>query len=200
MSEVFWATYAVLWLFVVVLVILVLLLYRQFGLMLMPGVRRANLAGLDIDAVAPPISLEFRDNGRAPILSWSAPELGEGHVAWVALFGNANCSVCKRLWQKDDLAELARSWPSAEWLWIDSRWRPTESPFGWTVAVSEAGFAADVMDVPVFPYVYVIKPGGAVLAKGLVNSAHDLNLVAREGLRRAKGMKETAPVGGDARA
>jgi hypothetical protein len=43
MSSLFWVTYIVLWILVVALVLMVVLLYRQFGLMLMPGRRRMSL-------------------------------------------------------------------------------------------------------------------------------------------------------------
>ena len=39
MSGFFWATYVILWIFVVLLTLMVLLLYRQFGLSWMSGQR-----------------------------------------------------------------------------------------------------------------------------------------------------------------
>lgn len=45
MSPVFWTTYGLLWTILAVLAVLVILLYRQFGVMIMPGPQRINSGG-----------------------------------------------------------------------------------------------------------------------------------------------------------
>jgi hypothetical protein len=57
MNVAFWFSYAVLWIIVIMLSLLVLLLYRQFGLTYMSGQRRINMQGLDVGARAPSFSL-----------------------------------------------------------------------------------------------------------------------------------------------
>ncbi len=74
MDSAFWLSYATLWLFVVVTMLMVLLLYRQFGLMLMPGRQRLELGGLDIGSVAPILPVEFPNRRDAPLLSGSGWE------------------------------------------------------------------------------------------------------------------------------
>jgi hypothetical protein len=62
MTLVFWITYGVLWIILALVAILVILLYRQFGLLLMPGGRRISYGGLDIDASVPVLPLSFDDS------------------------------------------------------------------------------------------------------------------------------------------
>lgn len=181
MKALFWSSYAILWLLVIVLAGGVLLLYRQFGLMLMPGSRRADLAGLDVGAKAPPLALDFLQNGRAPVLDWDGSESGSPRAGWVVVFANPGCSICRGLWDAaSDLGTLAHKWPALEFVWIDGRPREGDPPQGWTVAVSEDQRASEAMDVPVFPFVYAIEPGGIVSAKRLVNEPEHLSLLVDE--------------------
>jgi hypothetical protein len=67
---------SLLWVAVIVLTVLVLLLYRQFGLAYMSGRTRAGLQGLDLGARARPVALTALD-GTARDIDWSsAPVLG----------------------------------------------------------------------------------------------------------------------------
>jgi len=62
---------SLLWVAVIVLTVLVLLLYRQFGLAYMSGRTRAALQGLDLGARARPVALTALD-GTARDIDWSA--------------------------------------------------------------------------------------------------------------------------------
>ncbi len=51
-------SYLALWAIVIALTLLVLLMYRQFGLLIMPGRLRASLAGLDTGAHVPTLAFD----------------------------------------------------------------------------------------------------------------------------------------------
>lgn len=191
MSSFFWITYAVQWLFIVVLVVMVLLLYRQFGLMLMSGSGRANLGGLDIGKPAPALPLQMIDEPGTPVFTWNGSEDG-AHPNRIVLLANPQCPICEGLWSAPDLERLATARGDLQWLWIDSRSRSAPRPTGWSFAISEDNSAADAMDVPVFPFAYAIDSDGIIAAKRLVNTADDLDLLAQEAFPsgdQPKGMK-----------
>lgn len=189
MKTLFWTSYGVLWVLAVLLVVAVLLIYRQFGLMLIPGSRRADLAGLDIGAKAPPLALDFFQDARPSVLTWDPSELKKSQAGWVVLFASPTCSICESIWKGGHaLREVASSWPDVEFIWIDARWRASEPPRGWLMAVSEDHLASDAMDVPVFPFAYAITAGGEVAAKRLVNEPEHLGLLAGEAFGRNRGI------------
>lgn len=179
MPRFFWFTYAVLWALVVALLVMVLLLYRQFGLMFIPGRRRVELGGLDIGAQAPRLAVDLMRSSGPLVLTWDAPERGPPTSGWIAIFASPHCPICRRLWTEGELEGVAAEWPSVEFVWIDSE-VPAEGepPAGWTAAVSPDESANTLMDVPVFPFAYAIVPGGTLRAKGLVNEAADLKRIA----------------------
>jgi len=191
MKALFWTSYGMLWVLIVLLVIGVLLIYRQFGLMLIPGSRRADLAGLDIGAKAPPLALDFLEEARASVLSWDGTELKSSKIGWVILFASPTCSICEGLWNAgESLGELATSWPRIEFIWVDGRWRATDPPAGWLMAVNEDHVASGAMEVPVFPFAYAIGAGGSIVAKRLVNEPEHLGLLADEAFGRNQGITE----------
>jgi hypothetical protein len=180
MNSLFWTSYAALWVLVAILVVMVLLLYRQFGLMLIPGRQRADLAGLDIGATAPPLELDFPMGDGPPVLAWRSADLHQAQLGWLALFANPQCPICERLWEAKPLRKLADAWPNVEFIWIDAHPRLDAPPTGWSLAVSENQAASKVMEVPVFPFAYAIKPGGIIAGKRLVNEPEYLDLLLED--------------------
>ncbi len=90
MSNVWIISMSLLWLAVIVLTVLVLLLYRQFGLAYMSGRAKAGLQGLDLGARARPVALTALD-GTGYAIDWSAaPQDG----ATVLLFAQPSCPIC----------------------------------------------------------------------------------------------------------
>ena len=70
---------SLLWFAVIVLTVLVLLLYRQFGLAYMSGRARAAMQGLDLGARARPVALTGLD-GSAHDIDWSAATVPDAPV------------------------------------------------------------------------------------------------------------------------
>lgn len=177
MSEAFWASYALLWVLVAVLTLLVLLLYRQFGLMFMPNKERLALAGRDLGSRAPDFELLAVD-GAALHLSWGVT--GGGPQPRFLLFAAPTCPLCARVWNA--VETLALEWPMVEFVWIDGDGPGVgeehdargSAPAGWLVTQSPGEAAHSAMSVPGFPYGYTIAADGRVLAKGLVNDRSDV--------------------------
>lgn len=101
MKGVFATSYLVLWMVVAILAILVVLLYRQIGLILMPGRQRISLSGLDLGAVAPALDVRFVNRQRSPAIDWR-PHQGESALSgWAVLFATRGASdmqgfTCRR--------------------------------------------------------------------------------------------------------
>lgn len=176
MSTLFLITYVVLWIITAALVVLVVLLYRQFGLMVMPGGRRVNLGGLDIGARAPSLLLRL-ENRQELVYDWR----GTGYADWpydatCAVFGVPMCPICDSLVQEDaNLELLATRHPSTQFLWVDSADAPRHAlPANWVAASSAKSEAHRAMDIPNTPFMYVVATDGRILAKGLVNQISDI--------------------------
>lgn len=157
-----------LWLLVAVLVILVLLLYRQFGLIMMPASGRAALRGLDVGSSVPKINGSVTSTGGSPVDLDGA--LRGGLALLVA--ASPNCPVCERIW-----GELSR-WPFepglATLVWIDGDGASRGSHLpGWLVCSSTGEAAHALLQVPVVPFFYLISKG-AIMDKGLATGTAEL--------------------------
>jgi hypothetical protein len=178
MSSLFWTAFGVQWLLLVILFVLVILLYRQFGLMIMPGSQRVGYGGLDVGARAPAVSLRFADE-RDVAYDWT-PRYSDDLVrteATLALFAFSSCHICDEL--ADDqrsMAQLAQRHPSVRFLWIEelSKSQPHAVADGWTLARSPGSGAHGAMEVPGTPFAYLISAEARILAKALIN--HPANI------------------------
>lgn len=176
MSNVFWGTYAVLWGMMGLLILLVLLLYRQFGLMSMRPTQRFALAGLDLGARVPDLQL-IEQHSRNPLnlASDSSPQRGK-----VIVFTLPGCPICERL--SGEVHVLPETSPAYDYVWITSMQRGIVQdgagyPDGWTLALTEGEEAHRAMDVPASPYIYVVGADNRVLSKGLVNGLEDFEFL-----------------------
>lgn len=183
MSSLFLISYVVQWLVIVGLVALVTLLYRQFGLMLMPGTKRINLGGLDEGARAPAMVVRFSGQ-RDSLYQWADPgrQNGASAHATCIVFAVPGCVICEGL-SKDasNMAELAARHQDIRFLWVDSGEHPSHHlPDSWTVVSSVNSGAHLAMEIPATPFMYLVSSAGSVMTKGLVNQVSDIEaLLAR---------------------
>lgn len=175
MNPIFLATYVILWIFVTILVVLVLLLYRHFGRALLPPVERMQLSGLDIGATAPEVAVVERAGEQPTLL---VPETDDAQFQFL-LFASSTCPICDQLWETVDHMPVAT--PSCRFIWIGNDLRRARPPAGWRVVAGADSSAHDRFEVPALPYAYVLDPHRHVSAKGLINNVDD----AAELLRRA---------------
>jgi hypothetical protein len=190
MTPLFWVAFGVQWMVLFVLVLLVILLYRQFGLMIMPGTRRVGYGGLNVGARAPALSLRL-DGSHEVVWDWAAPKSANAirPQATLALFALAGCQICDELaGDQASMAEVARRYPSVRFLWVEglSNAQPHLVSDGWTLALSPASEAHAAMEIPGTPFGYLISASARVLAKGLINHPQDIEgIVSRSPIGEA---------------
>ncbi len=174
---------SLLWVAVIALTVLVLLLYRQFGLAYMSGRARAAMQGLDLGARARPVALTGLD-GSAHEIDWSAAPMPGAPVpgapvpgATVLVFAQPSCPICGDL--AADAAGLPASWPSSRFIWVDGTVtgrprRAVDGAPGWIVGTAEDDAVHQAWDVSGSPFAYVVGVSGRIEAKGVVNTAADV--------------------------
>ena len=187
MSTLFYVSYAALWLLLLVIGVLLLLLYRHFGMMSLGTLEGVQRDGLPIGALAPAISgvtAEGKDT------AWE-PRRGQAHLL---LFAAPDCEPCATI--VPILNQLARTTagglgiaavvpgPRDEVARFVARYHP---PF---LCLAEDGSGAfPRFRVRVTPFGFVIGTDGRVLAKGLCGDAGRL-----QGLLEAADLRDVAAV------
>jgi hypothetical protein len=195
MNVAFWFSYAALWTLVVILTLLVLLLYRQFGLTYMSGQRRINMQGLDVGARARNFSL-LGAGGEPHRVSWSE----QHQPSWrLIVFGAPTCAVCERL--SLDVAVLPDEWPEVDFVWVDRRdgrdlGRLIDGPAGWLHGVAPDDAVHREWDVSAVPFAFVVSSDGEIVRKQLVNTGEDIQELL-EVVPRFTAMPPTAEVFND---
>jgi hypothetical protein len=194
MTSLFWVAFGVQWLILCVLVVLVILLYRQFGLMLMPGSRRVGYGGLDVGARAPALPLRL-DAGREVVWDWAPPKSANAidSQATLAVFALSGCQTCEELADnRAGMALVAQRYPSVRFLWVEglATSQPRAMSDGWTLALSSDSGAHAAMEIPGSPFAYLISASARVLAKGLINHPQDIDSVVSRSSIGQGGMVE----------
>ncbi len=180
MNPVFWITYGLQWLVLAVVVMLLVLLYRQFGLMLMPGSQRINYGGLDIGSSAPAV-LVRADNQAEVVYDWRNAG-GDGKFsATFALLALPTCPLCKTLASDNATAFVAERYPTVRFIWIDGgHAEPNPALSGWTILSSRHGNAHEALDIPGTPFAYLVSTESRIMSKGLINSVTDIESILKE--------------------
>lgn len=191
MDGLFLTSYIVLWVIVICLLLLVLLLYRQFGVMLMPGRRRIELQGLDIGERPPELLVDYPRESRTSLLTWDSKS--NGKTATLVIVAEPSCPICKGLLAEGRLESVPRRRRDVEFVWLDEKSPVKGPPQNWTLAVAGDGSAARLLDVPGFPFAYVLGSEGDVLAKGLINSVEEVEQLVRIARVAAKEQRRKEP-------
>jgi peroxiredoxin len=164
----FYLSYAALWSLLLVFGVLVLLLYRHFGLMAMGGVEGIRRDGLALGEVAPAIRGSAADGHEE---SWEP-----GRAPSFVIFAAPECEPCAEV--LPHVAQLANGTNGAPLRVLavssgreESAQRMLEKfalPFD--CLAEGAGGAFKAYRVRVTPFAFVLGEDGRVLAKGLCNS------------------------------
>ncbi len=181
------ASYIFLWVLVVILALLVLLLYRQYGLTYLGSHAYADMLGLDLGAHAGDFAVVGLD-GVSRHYSFTG---GSTRSLRAVVFASSSCTVCGRLAESAVLTPL--EWPDAEFYWIEEARvgrprRAIDDCEGWVVGVTDGGAESPHRKwrVANTPFMFVLDGEGVVRAKGIVNSGDDISrLVANVGGSRA---------------
>jgi hypothetical protein len=133
-------------------------------------------------------------NRQETILDWELKGDSRPARARLAIFGDPHCPICHQLLASSDLSDVPIRWPDVEFLWIDGDIpEPTLRPSGWSVLSSADGTAVDLMQVPAYPFAYVVADDGRILAKNLVNEAGDIEELILQTHAREKDMAPMNP-------
>ncbi|MEO5952272.1 MAG: TlpA disulfide reductase family protein [Chloroflexia bacterium] len=193
MEGIWLISYIVLWLVVLALIGLVLLLYRQLGIMYLGTAEGVSRDGLARGTSAPDFTLTDQYSNTQRLSAY------RGRPTAI-IFGSPSCGPCRMLAPQVD--EWTKKHPDMAVLWLNSA-TPEESlrfvgEVGAIIPVAPYAPDTKLLDkykVRVTPFVFMIDESGVVRAKGLVNNKAGLDLYYRE---LKTGKFEAAPEGEEA--
>jgi hypothetical protein len=169
-----------LWFLFALLTVMVVLLYRQFGLIYIGSRARVALAGLGVGKSAPQ-NPELEIAQQKTVWDWTA--VGEGR-ATMAIFAVPGCDLCARL--VAEINGFAEHWGElVDVLFIERGPLPsgpshdTIARTQWLYAIDREGALHEAFDVEASPHAFVVGQDSRVLAKGIVNTRRDLEGVLR---------------------
>jgi thiol-disulfide isomerase/thioredoxin len=186
MSGLLLVSYLALWALVVVMGVLLLLLYRHFGMMSLGTLEGVQRDGLSVGSVAPTIGGVTAAGIDA---SWN-PKAGQPQLL---MFVAPDCEPCSII--LPFVERLSRSaagvrvaavapGPRAEAARLEEKYHPS-----YPCLAEDGGGAFNRFKVRVTPFGFVISGDGRVLAKGLCSDQARLR-----GLLQAAGLREAANV------
>src|SRR5690348_14597750 len=171
-------SYIVLWLLVLGLGLLVLLLYRQLGIMYLGSAEGVSRDGLERGKSAPDFSLTDQYGNPQRLANFRGKPS-------VLLFGSPHCSPCRILLPQ--MNEWAKAHPEVGVVWLNAA-SPEESlkfvsDTGAEIPVAPYAPQDNLMDkyrVRVTPFMFFVDENGVIRAKGLVNTKAGVDLYYKE--------------------
>jgi hypothetical protein len=179
-STAFYVSYGVLWILVIVLSILLLLVYRHFGMMALGTIQGVQRDGLQVGESAPDIAATT-PSGREVLLKPGSPQPS------LVMFASPECEPCaivlpylNNFVGRDSAPELMVVVPgpasTAERIADDYR-------LIYECFAEDGSGAFDAYKVRVTPFAFIVGADGKVLAKGLCSEPLMLrDLLAAAGL------------------
>jgi peroxiredoxin len=167
-TAIFFASYVVMWLLVIVMGVLLLLLYRHFGMMALGTAEGVQRDGLAIGEIAPEIEL-ISSIGQ-PIV-WRPPE-----DFALLFFGAPNCAPCASV--LPDLKRLLEDRPALATTMVvagdadGAALMADKYQLSFPCLADPLGSARKAYRVRVSPFAFVIGQGKRVLAKGLASDVY----------------------------
>jgi methylamine dehydrogenase accessory protein MauD len=178
MEGIWLISYIVLWVFVIVLALLVVLLYRQLGIMYLGSAEGVSRDGLDRGKAAPEFNL---------VDQYDRPQRLSGYRGkpTVLVFGSPHCSPCRILLPQ--LNDWTKAHPEVGVLWLNAA-SPEESlkfvsDTGAEIPVAAYSPQENLLDkyrVRVTPFMFFLDENGVIRAKGLVNTKSGVDLYYKE--------------------
>ena len=178
MEGIWLVSYIVLWILVLALGALVLLLYRQLGIMYLGSAEGVSRDGLPKGTPAPDFTLTDQYGHQQRVAAYRGRPL-------LLIFGSAGCSPCRILMPQLD--EWLAAHPEMGIIWLNMN-SPEEtlkyvSDVGATVPVvptTPDDKIAERYRVRVTPFSFMIDENGVIRTKGLVNTKAGLDLYYKE--------------------
>lgn len=178
------ASVVLLYVLVCALVILVILLYREFGLVYVGSRRTHEMSGPPVGARAPEGLRAVSPEGDGPGLTLDWGAVHPGGVTLLLLGGEA-CPLCEHLLHHLDEA-LEPGLEDVRVLFIDKdpgdmpSFVPSSPTGRWQHWRSADGSAHAAFDVEVSPFALVIDHEGIIRAKGIVTTPRAVKSLLRE--------------------
>jgi methylamine dehydrogenase accessory protein MauD len=178
MEGIWLISYIVLWLVVLALIVLVLLLYRQLGIMYLGTAEGVSRDGLNRGTSAPDFTLtdQYGHPQRLAAMRGKPAAL---------LFGSPSCGPCRLL--APQLDDWAKKHPDINVVWLNAASSDESARFvaetGLKVPVAAYSPESKLLDlykVRVTPFIFMLDEVGVVRAKGLVNNKGGLDIYYRE--------------------
>jgi methylamine dehydrogenase accessory protein MauD len=178
MEGIWLVSYIVLWILVLALGVLILLLYRQLGIMYLGTAEGVSRDGLPRGTRAPDFNLTDQYG--------NVQRLSEHRGRPVLLlFGSPHCSPCRTLLPQ--LHDWARSHAEVDVIWLNAA-SPEESlkfvsDTGATLPIAPYAPEDNLMDryrVRVTPFLFMVDEQGVIRAKGLANTKAGIDLYYKE--------------------
>ncbi|CAN5240984.1 hypothetical protein BH18ACT4_BH18ACT4_07750 [soil metagenome] len=169
-----------LWILTSVLTVLVILLYRQFGLLYLGSSTAVRLRGLQVGRSAPEGLTLVAPDGSTLALDWAAAGAGRGTVLVLTA---PLCPLCEKLLSA--LNGFVDEWGSVVDVVVadrsdgDAATTPRSLSDGvrWRYGVSVEADVHHAFDIDVQPYVFVISDDGVVAARDIVNTTDRLGSI-----------------------
>ena len=179
LTHLFWTSYVLLWLLLVVMSMLVFLLYRQHGLMMMNRAAGVARDGPEVGSIAPPLSAPRDEVAQ---LEESLASAGPTFV----FFAAPECGPCAQIipYINELPARLPGELGIVTVMAADSsRDVGSKGPHVGRLVLDPRREIFDAWDVRVTPFAVVVDMDGTVLAKGLCSNPAGLDsLVDHAGL------------------
>jgi methylamine dehydrogenase accessory protein MauD len=187
MEGIWLISYIVLWALVLGLGVLVILLYRQIGIMYLGTAEGVSRDGLERGVAAPDFALTDQYGNTHRLSNYRGRPV-------LLLFGSPHCSPCRTLLPQ--LHDWAEAHPEIAVLWLNAASSDETLKFasdtGATLPIMSYTPEDNLMDhyrVRVTPFMFFVDERGIVRSKGLVNSRGGIDLYYRE----LKGIKQEEP-------
>ncbi|HMA36924.1 MAG TPA: redoxin domain-containing protein [Chloroflexia bacterium] len=172
MEGIWLISFIALWIIVIGEGVLILLLYRQLGILYLGTAAGVSRDGLPVGSTAPEFALPDAEGHVQSLSSYRGRNV-------LLLFGSPQCDPCRRL--LPGLQEFAAG-NGREFavLWLNQAapevTRHFQAETGATLPMlSYQGGVNDAYRVRVTPFLFMIDPAGVIKAKGLVNTKSQLD-------------------------
>ncbi len=178
MQGIWLLSYVVLWVVVLGMGVLVLLLYRQLGIMYLGSAEGVSRDGLEKGTTAPDFSLADQYGATQRLANYRGRPV-------LLVFGSPHCSPCRTLLPQ--MHDWAKAHPDVVPIWLNAASNDESLKFvsetGATLPVAAYPPETNLMDkykVRVTPFMFMLDEKGIIQAKGLVNTRSGLDLYYKE--------------------
>ena len=170
MSSLFISSYIVLWVVVICLSFLMLLVYRQFGLVYLKTSEGVARGGLKIGTTVPDLSLKTSFNKEIKLSQYTDPV--------VLLFTSPSCGPCKKL--LSNLNDLIIEFPKLNIIVFSIDTKVEDSlpnvrcPI---IPIEDRKLFEEVFKGEVTPFGFLIDENRKVLSKGIINDNNSIKFL-----------------------